>query len=30
MEAIITQSVEKVALIPLTHVYQTTFESDEA
>jgi hypothetical protein len=24
MEAIITQSVEKVALIPLTHVYQPT------
>jgi hypothetical protein len=30
MEAIITQSVEKVALIPLTHVYQPTFESDGA
>jgi hypothetical protein len=28
MEAIITQSVEKVALIPLTHVYQPTLESD--
>jgi len=28
MEAIITQSVEKAALIPLTHVYQPTFESD--
>jgi hypothetical protein len=28
MEAIITWSVEKVALIPLTHVYQTTLESD--
>ncbi len=27
MEAIITQSVEKVAFIPLTHVYQPTFES---
>jgi hypothetical protein len=30
MEAIITQSVEKVALIPLTHVYQPTLESDGA
>ncbi len=30
METIITQSVEKVALIPLTHVYQPTLESDEA
>ncbi len=30
MEAIITQSVEKVALIPLTHVYQPTFENDGA
>jgi hypothetical protein len=29
MEAIITQNVEKVAFIPLTHVYQPTFESDE-
>ncbi len=28
MEAIIIQSVEKVALIPLTHVYQPTLESD--
>jgi hypothetical protein len=28
MEAIITQSVEKVALIPLTHVYQPTPEND--
>jgi hypothetical protein len=30
MEAIITQSVEKVALIPLTHVYQPTLENDGA
>ncbi len=30
MEAIITQSVEKATLIPLTHVYQPTFESDGA
>jgi hypothetical protein len=30
MEAIITQSVEKVALIPFTHVYQPTLESDGA
>jgi len=30
MEAIITQSVEKAALIPLTHVYQPTLESDGA
>ncbi len=30
MEAIITRSVEKVALIPLTHVYQPTLESDGA
>jgi hypothetical protein len=30
MEAIITRSVEKVALIPLTDVYQPTFESDGA
>jgi len=30
MEAIITQSVEKVALIPLTHVHQPTFENDGA
>jgi hypothetical protein len=30
MEAIITQSVEKVTLIPLTHVYQPTLESDGA
>ncbi len=28
MEAIITWNVEKVALIPFTHVYQPTFESD--
>jgi hypothetical protein len=28
MEAIITRSVEKASLIPLTHVYQPTFESD--
>jgi len=28
MEAIITQSVEKATLIPFTHVYQPTFESD--
>ncbi len=30
MEAIITQSMKKVALIPLTHVYQPTLESDGA
>jgi hypothetical protein len=30
MEAIITWSVQKAALIPLTHVYQPTFESDGA
>jgi hypothetical protein len=30
MEAIITRSGEKAALIPLTHVYQPTFESDGA
>ncbi len=30
MEAIITRSVEKAALIPLTHVYQLTLESDGA
>jgi hypothetical protein len=30
MEAIITQSVEKATLIPLTHVYQPTFDSDGA
>ncbi len=30
MEAIITRSVEKVALIPLTHVYQPTLENDGA
>jgi len=30
MEAIITRSVEKIALIPLTHVYQPTLESDGA
>jgi hypothetical protein len=30
MEAIITQSVEKTTLIPLTHVYQPTLESDGA
>jgi hypothetical protein len=28
MEAIITQSMQKATLIPLTHVYQPTFESD--
>jgi len=28
MEAIITRTVEKEALIPLTHVYQATFEND--
>ncbi len=28
METIITQSVEKATLIPLTHVYQPTLESD--
>jgi hypothetical protein len=28
MEAILTRSVEKVALIPFTHVYQPTLESD--
>jgi hypothetical protein len=30
MEAIITQSVEKETLIPLTHVYQPTFKNDGA
>jgi hypothetical protein len=30
MEAIITRSVEKATLIPLSHVYQPTFESDGA
>jgi len=30
MEAIITWSVEKAALIPLTHVYQPTFKNDGA
>jgi hypothetical protein len=30
MEAIVTQSVEKVALIPLTHVYQPTLDNDGA
>ncbi len=30
MEAIITQCVEKAALIPLTHVYQPTLENDGA
>ncbi len=30
MEAIITQSVEKATLIPLTHVYQPTLKSDGA
>ncbi len=30
MEAIITQNVEKATLIPFTHVYQPTFESDGA
>ncbi len=28
MEAIITRSVEKTTFIPLTHVYQPTFEND--
>jgi len=28
MDTIITQSVEKVALIPFTHVYQPTIEND--
>jgi hypothetical protein len=28
MEAIITRNVEKATLIPLTHVYQPTLESD--
>jgi len=28
MEAIVTRSVEKEALIPFAHVYQPTFESD--
>jgi hypothetical protein len=30
METIITQNVEKAALIPLTHLYQPTLESDGA
>jgi hypothetical protein len=30
MEAIITHSVEKADLIPLTHVYQPTFQNDGA
>jgi hypothetical protein len=30
MEAIITRSVQKAALIPLSHVYQPTLESDGA
>jgi len=30
MEAIVTQNVEKAALIPLTHVYQPTLKSDGA
>ncbi len=30
MEAIITRSVEKTTFIPLTHMYQLTFESDGA
>jgi hypothetical protein len=30
MEAIITWSVKKAALIPFTHVYQLTLESDGA
>jgi hypothetical protein len=30
VEAIVTQSVEKTTLIPLTHVYQPTLESDGA
>ncbi len=28
VESIVIRSVEKVALIPLTHVYQPTLESD--
>ncbi len=28
MEAIVTQNVENEALVPFTHVYQPTFESD--
>jgi hypothetical protein len=28
MKAIITRNVQKAALIPLTHVYQPTLESD--
>jgi hypothetical protein len=30
MEAIIPRSVQMATLIPLTHVYQPTFESDGA
>jgi hypothetical protein len=30
MEAIITRSVEKATLIPFTHLYQPTLESDGA
>jgi len=30
METIITRNVEKATLIPLTHVYQPTLESDGA
>ncbi len=30
METIITQSVEKAAFIPFTHMYQPTFENDGA
>jgi len=30
MKTIITRSMEKAALIPLTHVYQPTLESDGA
>jgi hypothetical protein len=30
VEAIVTQNVEKIALIPPTHVYQPTLESDGA
>jgi hypothetical protein len=30
MESIITQNVEKATLIPFTHVFQPTLESDGA
>ncbi len=30
VEAIVTQNVEKITLIPLTHVYQPTLENDGA